>query len=200
MRLPMLKLALAIALFSSLSHATNLCVRVFTQLSYHNDYVCFECPTNVLSLIDRAKNAGIDPKEIDVVFISDFQRPLHYRDFLGASGWPFHVIATHKGQVMDFDFSEVPSEAIPKVLPVEQYVTTQFGPLSYRDLSAKKSVGDTRIRIFDGQYYYDHYGRSIEDAEGNNRVADHDYFWRGRIGDRGREMTIHEWIQSSPWR
>ncbi len=108
--------------------------REFTDFYYSNQISSRHCGRNISNFVKHLESKKIDTSEIDVIKITaeatvwGFGKIIALNSRWGrelsghfVENWGFHVIATYRGQVLDFSFGKEPS-----LLSMDEYLERMF--------------------------------------------------------------------------
>lgn len=171
------------------------CVWAHYKLSYHEDYVCRECPRNALSFLQRIKNQNGDLSQFKVVFFKDKVVPQRYRSEETKPGWEWHVVVMHDNRILDPDFSWNQGSADPAIVRVDRYITENFGPLDSK--VDGKPIGDVRVRVIEADYFVRIWGQVIraDRPVQQSRTADADHMMNADLGGAASDYSLADFAQ-----
>ncbi len=178
----------------------DACIWAYFRASYHEDYVCTECPANALKFLGRVQADHKDLSQFKVIFFKDKVVPRQYRTPKTAQGWEWHVVVLANNRIFDMDYSVFRGKSEPSAIPVSTYVSYNFGPATDGVFPGGEKIADVRVRVVDAQFFADRWNAPVT-SDGplkQTKKVDSDYMMYSDLGNNAQDYTLEEFLKLHP--
>lgn len=144
-----------LSLMISVAEANPALRQEFRQ-TYTSHYVATKCGDNILGLIGRAENKGIDMSDANILIIenkgfsvfgmvnAEYARGIRRDGKPSETNWFHHIILEKDGLIYDFDFSNN-----PEILSVKDYFEKMFLQEKTKEQGGEHYVGrDEKLKTY----------------------------------------------------